>query len=826
MTTSAPEKTPPSRSASPLFLEIKGMNCASCVNNVEEAIQKVKGVESVQVNLANEKATVKGSADPAEIAKAVEQSGYQLVTLRMDFNIKGMSCASCVSNVEQTLRKISGVLSASVNLATERAGIEVIPGTVTVRQIEEAVKAGGYEATPVSRDTGADTSVDDHRYIEAQALKRSLKIAVLFTVPIFILDMGGHLIPPFHHWLMSLVSLQNLHLLFFVLASVVQFGPGLRFYKKGFPALIRRAPDMNSLVMIGTSAAYGYSVVATFFAFILPEGTAHVYFEASAVIITLVLVGRYMESLAKGRTNQAVKRLISLGAKKARIIRDNKEMEISVEEVVPGDEIIVRPGEKIPVDGEVVSGSSYVDESMISGEPVPVQKGEGDEMIGGTINKNGTLRFRATKVGADTVLAQIIRMVEEAQGTKLPVQALVDRVTHYFVPAVMLIALITFMIWMIFGPDPALTFAIVNAVAVLIIACPCAMGLATPTSIMVGTGKAAEMGILFRKGEALQTLKNVTIIAVDKTGTLTKGHPEMTDLETASGFTREEVLRSIAAVESRSEHPIAEALTDASRKDGLTIPEVKDFNSITGFGVEGVAEGRKVQVGAGRYMQDLGLDTKPFSDISEKLSKEGKTPLFAAIDNQLAAIVAVSDPIRETTFKAISELHKLGIKVAMITGDNRETAHAIARQLGIDEVTAEVLPDGKVETVKKLQQNGSKVAYVGDGINDAPALAVADTGIAIGTGTDIAIESAEVVLMSGDLRNVPNAIALSRATMRNIKQNLAWAFGYNTALIPVAAGILFPFYGILLSPMFAALAMAASSICVLMNALRLKRFKS
>jgi Cu+-exporting ATPase len=508
------------------------------------------------------------------------------------------------------------------------------------------------------------------------------------------------------------------------------------------------------------------------------------------------------------------------------VLRNGEALEIPIDQVLAGDIVQVRPGEKIPVDGEVAEGSSFVDESMITGEPVPVQKAQGSEVVGGTINKTGGFTFRATRIGADTVLAQIIRMVEQAQGSKLPIQAMVDTITAWFVPAVMAAAALTFVIWLIFGPEPAMTFALVNAVAVLIIACPCAMGLATPTSIMVGTGRAAELGVLFRQGEALQSLKEIGIVALDKTGTLTKGRPEVTDFVTAPGFSDAETLRLVAAVEARSEHPIAQAIVTAAERQGLTLSATDSFEAVPGFGVSATVGGRKVDVGADRFMRKLGLDAAVFSEAAARLGAEGKSPLYAAIDGRLAAIIAVADPIKDSTPEAIAALHALGLKVAMITGDNRRTAEAIARRIGIDDVMAEVLPEGKVEAVKRLRQSHGRIAFVGDGINDAPALAEADIGIAIGTGTDIAIESADVVLMSGDVRGVVNAIALSKATIRNIQQNLFWAFAYNVVLIPVAAGVLYPVDGTLLSPVVAAAAMALSSVFVVGNALRLRRFKA
>jgi len=567
-------------------------------------------------------------------------------------------------------------------------------------------------------------------------------------------------------------------------------------------------------------------MVATFFPSVLPQGTVNVYYEAAAVIITLILLGRFFEAKAKGRTSLAIQHLVGMQPKVARIQLNNQVIEVPIAEVQTGTIVEIRPGERIPVDGEVIHGQSFIDESMITGEPMPVEKTIGSTVVGGTINQSGSLNIKATSVGSSSVLSQIIRMVEQAQGSKLPIQALVDKITMWFVPVVMGLSLLTFLTWFIFGPEPALTFSLVNAVAVLIIACPCAMGLATPTSIMVGTGRGAEMGVLFRKGEALQLLKETKVVAVDKTGTLTEGKPILTDLHVLEGFEYNTVLSLMAAVESKSEHPIARAIVQAAIDKELILSPVADFKSVTGYGIEAKVSEHLVHIGADRYMEKLGLNPTVFSQFSDRLGEEGKTPLYVAIDQKLAAIIAVADPIKESTFAAIEALHQLGLRVAMITGDNRHTAQAIAKKLGIDEVIAEVLPEGKIEAVKKLKNQYGKLAYVGDGINDAPALAEADIGLAIGTGTDVAIEAADVVLMSGNLKGVPNAIALSKATITNIRENLFWAFVYNAALIPIAAGVLYPQFGLLLSPVFAAGAMALSSIFVLGNALRLKRFKA
>ena len=818
-----------------LSLPIEGMTCASCVGRVERALKAVPGVTNAVVNLATEKASVTMSAavERGTLVKAVEDVGYTVAksfitpaATSLEVAIEGMTCASCVGRVERALKAVPGVTNAVVNLATEKATIQ---GTADAAAVIAAIENAGYDAKMVAAASVASQAETDDRAEKKEAERRELTrdftIAALLTAPVFLLEMGSHLIPGVHGVVESTIGMTNSLYLQFVLTTLVLFVPGIRFYDKGLPGLWRLAPDMNSLVAVGSLAAYLYSLVATFAPGFLPPGTINVYYEAAAVIVTLILLGRLLEARAKGRTSEAIKRLVGLQAKTARVRRDGKTVDLPIDSVSSGDIVEIRPGDRIPVDGEVIEGESYVDESMITGEPIPVSKSNGSAVVAGTVNQKGAFAIRATAVGGNTVLSQIIRMVEEAQGSKLPIQALVDKVTMYFVPAVFAVAALTFAAWLYFGPSPALTFALVNAVAVLIIACPCAMGLATPTSIMVGTGRGAELGVLFRKGEALQLLKDARVVAVDKTGTLTEGKPALTDLELAAGFDRTTVLGLVAAVEAKSEHPIARAIVDAAEAEGIALPAVSDFESVTGFGVTAVVDGSQVEIGADRYMVELGHDVTAFSKIAERLGNEGKSPLYAAIDGRLATIIAVADPIKETTPAAIKTLHDLGLKVAMITGDNKRTAKAIAARLGIDEVVAEVLPDGKVESIRRLKAEHGKVAFVGDGINDAPALAEADVGLAIGTGTDIAIEAADVVLMSGSLTGVPNAIALSKATIGNIRQNLFWAFAYNTALVPVAAGALYPAYGILLSPVFAAGAMALSSVFVLGNALRLKTFK-
>ncbi|UVC06866.1 copper-translocating P-type ATPase [Rhizobium sp. TH2] len=803
---------------------IDGMTCASCVGRVEKAIAAVPGVQAANVNLATERASVSFS-DPAvadAVIQAISKAGYEPRIETGELRIEGMTCASCVRRVEKALAAVPGVLEASVNLATEKATVRFAGGDIAA--LEGAVRKAGYEVIHPREETGATTE-PDRKAQELKKLAMALALAAVFTLPLFVLEMGSHFVPAIHVWVMENIGMEENRYLQFALASLVLFGPGLRFFQKGVPNLLRWTPDMNSLVVLGTSAAWGYSVIATFSPGLLPEGTENVYYEAAAVIVTLILLGRFLEARAKGKTSQAIKHLIGLQPKTAFVERNGEFVEVPVADVRRNDVVRIRPGEKVPVDGTVVEGVSYVDESMITGEPVPVRKAVSSEVVGGTINKTGSFTFRATKIGGDTLLAQIIRMVEAAQGSKLPIQALVDKVTGWFVPAVIAAASVTFLVWLALGPDHALTYALVNAVAVLIIACPCAMGLATPTSIMVGTGRAAEFGILFRKGEALQSLRDVDVVALDKTGTLTKGRPELTDFDVAEGFAKIEVLRLVASVEVLSEHPIAEAIVAGAKDIGVSPVAVSDFEALPGFGVSGVVEGRKVLVGADRAMTASGIDVSGFAERAETLGGLGRSPLYAAVDGKLAAVIAVADPIKDSTPVAIAALHALGLKVAMITGDNGHTARAVAGQLGIDEVIAEVLPDGKVDAVKRLREGGRTVAFIGDGINDAPALTEADVGLAVGTGTDIAIESADVVLMSGELTGVSRAIALSQATIRNIKQNLFWAFAYNVILIPVAAGALYPVNGTLLSPVLAAAAMGMSSVFVLANALRLRSFR-
>ncbi len=817
-------------SARQLTLPVKGMSCASCAKSVEGALAGVDGVAESRVNFATERAQVglqEGRQVPVEkLAQAVADSGYEVRTAETSLTVQGMTCASCVSRVEEALAAVGGVLEATVNLATDRATVRYVPGATELQDLAQVVRDAGYEVVE-AEDGGDRTDVEGQaREEEQRSMKRRFLWALSFALPVFVLEMGFMHIPAMEAWITDQVSTQTLYYVLFALTSVVQFGPGRYFYRHGWPALKSGAPDMNTLVMIGTSAAYGYSVVATFLPTVLPEGTVHVYYEAAATIITLILAGNYMEALAKGRASDAIRSLLDLQATTARIIRDGEAVEVDVRDVGPGDVVRVRPGEKVPVDGEVVDGSSYVDESMVTGEPDPVSKGEGDEVVGGTINKTGSFTFRATRVGEETVLSQIVEMVEAAQGSAPPIQSLADRVVKVFVPFVLATAALTFGLWLVFGPDPVLTFALVTAVSVLIIACPCAMGIATPISVMVGTGRAAELGVYVREGEALQALHGADVVAFDKTGTLTKGRPEVTDFLVQNDFEESNLLRWVAAVETQSEHPIGEALVSRAEDSELDWPGATDFNAIPGHGVQATVDGHTVAIGAARLMGRLGVSLDGQEATANELADAAKTPLYVAVDGTLAAVVAVADPIKDSTPAALDALHELGIEIAMITGDDERTAQAIARELGIDRVQAEVLPDDKAEAVTQFQEQGQTVAFVGDGINDAPALAQADVGIAIGTGTDVAIESGDIVLMAGDLRGVPNAVSLSQSTMRNIKQNLFWAFAYNVLLIPVAAGVLYPAFGLLLSPALAALAMVFSDLFVVGNALRLRRLEA
>ena len=773
---------------------------------------------------------------------AAEQAMTTVAATRIEvvsFPVEGMTCASCVNRITRFLNKVVGVAEANVNLASESATVRFDPASVTVADLVAAVDAAGYVAR-VEQAATADHEVDVSEAAEARterdeatarhvaSLRRRLVVACVLTLPL----LGGLARMTVAPWLPAFLSDPLFQLAF---ATPVQFWAGWPFYTGAIKALRHRATDMNTLTAVGTTAAYGYSVatilVPSFFRAAglgMGDAALPMYFDTSAAIITLILLGRFLEARARSHTSDAIRRLIGLAPRTARVLRGGAELDVSIADVRVGDLVRVRPGETIAVDGVVTDGISGVDESMITGESLPVAKHADDLVVGGTLNTTGTLTFRATRVGADTVLARIIRLVSEAQGSRAPIQRLADLVTSYFVPAVLGLAAFTFVVWFAFGPAPAFNLALLNTVAVLIIACPCALGLATPTSIMVGTGKGAEAGVLFRNAEALERLGSVRAIVLDKTGTLTEGKPRVTDVVRAPGAPGEdELLALVAAAERGSEHPLADAIVrEATATRALDVPLASDFLATAGGGVAATVGGRRVLVGRPGYLEAEGVDISGLVVSADALAADGKTPVFAAIDGRAAAVIAIADTLKAGSIEAMAELRRLGIVVAMLTGDNRRTAEAIARSAGIDRVLADVRPDGKAAAVKALQAEGKVVAMVGDGVNDAPALASADVGVAMGTGTDVAMESAGVTLMSGDLRVLVTAITLSRATMRNIRQHLFWAFAYNILLIPIAMGVLYPFTGLLLDPIFAATSMALSSVTVVSNALRLRRFSA
>ncbi len=738
--------------------------------------------------------------------------------MAIDILIEGIVCASCVQKIESALLEKKGVLKASVNLATGKARVEYLPTEIGVEEIWTTIESAGYKVIKLSGELDEDFELKA-REQEYKKLRRKFFIGLAFSIVIFI---GSS--PHFFPWIPSLL---NNYVLLWALTTPVQFWIGGQFYRGAWGAFKHRNADMNTLIAVGTSAAYLYSVAATVVPSFFRAGNLQpdVYFDTSAVIITLILFGRMLEARAKGQTSEAIKKLIGLQPKTARVIREGREVDTPVKEVLAGDIVVVRPGEKIPVDGIVTKGRSSVDESMITGESMPVKKEEGVEVIGATINKTGSFEFRATKVGKNTALAQIIRLVQEAQGSKAPIQRMADVIAGYFVPIVLSIAILTFVVWFDFGPRPGLTFALLNFVAVMIIACPCALGLATPTAVMVGTGKGAENGILIKGGESLETAHKVTTVVFDKTGTLTKGEPEVTDILALAPFSEEEILRLAASAEKTSEHPLGEAIFKKADEKGLAIDTAKNFQALEGLGIEAEIEGKRVLVGNEKLMEQRGIASGPLTGKAHELSLEAKTPVYLAVDGRLAGLLAIADILKENSANAVRRLKKLGLQVIMLTGDNRRTAAAIAGKAGIETVLPELLPADKVREIKNLQEAGKRVAMVGDGINDAPALAQADIGIAIGSGTDVAMEAADITLIKDDLNGVANAIDLSQRTIRTIKQNLFWAFIYNTIGIPVAAGILYPFFGILLNPILASAAMAFSSVSVVSNSLRLKRMK-
>jgi Cu+-exporting ATPase len=813
-------------------VKISGMSCAACAQRVQKAVAKLEGVVEANVNFATEKLTVEFDEQqvvlPA-IKEAVEEAGYG-VTLDKKLNsvtipIGGMTCAACAQRVEKAIAKLEGVAKVSVNLATEKASVEYDPHTIKLALIKDCIVKTGYQALEIDKNTIDEDKLRKEK--EIKTLWTKFIIATVFGIPLLYFAMA----PMVSWWPFPIPeALSPMQFpLRYALLQISLVTPiiiaGYKFYTIGFKALLQRSPNMDSLVAIGTSAAILFSIYNTVRIvngdFIAVES---LYYETAGVIIALILLGKSLEAVSKGKTSEAIKKLMGLAPKTATVLEDGRELEIPIDEVELEQIVLVKPGEKIPVDGVVTEGSTSVDEAMLTGESMPVDKKAGDKVYAASINKNGLIKFKATKVGSDTALAQIIKLVEDAQGSKAPIAQMADIVSGYFVPVVCSIALLAFLAWFISGQS--LAFALTIFISVIVIACPCALGLATPTAIMVGTGKGAENGILIKGGEALETTHKINTIVFDKTGTITEGKPEVTDVITNQDVSREYLLQLAASAEKGSEHPLGEAIVRGAQAEKLELMKVEEFEAIPGHGIEVVIEGQRVSIGNKKLMEHKEIELAGLKEKSEQLAKEGKTPMYVAVENRLAGIIAVADVVKESSAKAIERLQSMGIEVAMITGDNRGTAEAIARQVGIDRILAEVLPQDKAGEVKKLQAEGRKVCMVGDGINDAPALVQADIGIAIGSGTDVAIESADIVLMKSDLMDVPTAINLSKSTIRNIKQNLFWAFGYNVAGIPIAAGILHLFGGPLLNPIFAAAAMAFSSVSVVTNALRLKRFKA
>ncbi len=814
-------------------LQITGMTCAACARASERAVKKLGGVAEAAVNYATERMTVDfddESLSEAEIGAAIEKAGYGSVpivdTKETVIPIGGMTCAACAKAVERAVGKLPGA-KAEVNFASEKAFVRYDPSASRLSEIKAAIKKAGYEPLAVSDATDRTDAHQDAKEKEIRSLKRRLVLSAAFSAPLLYIAMGPMIGLP----LPAAVAMMEFPLryalleLLLVIPAVIA---GRRFYTVGYRAILHGAPNMDSLIAMGTTAAIAYSLYSVFsIATGKPHAVDHLYFETAGVIITLILLGKTLEAVSKGKTSDAIKKLMGLRPKTATVIHDGKELSIPVDEVEPGDVVMVRPGERIPVDGEVLSGSTAVDESMLTGESLPVDKGPGDAVVGASVNKNGSITFKATKVGADTALARIVKLVEDAQGSKAPIAQMADIVSGYFVPAVFVVALLAAGAWLLAGKDAV--FALTVFVAVLTIACPCALGLATPTAIMVGTGKGAEQGVLIKSGVALETAHKITAVVFDKTGTLTNGRPELTDVVPAAGFDRSELLSLAASTEKPSEHPLAQAIVGAAEREGITLSAAESFEAVPGRGVRASVGGRRVLIGNRKFLEEEGAASgEAFAAAlaeADRLSGVGRTPMLVAADGSFAGLVAVADTVKESSARAVAALKELGLQVAMITGDNRRTAEAVGAELGIDRVLAEVLPQDKAGEVKKLQAEGLTVAMVGDGINDAPALAQADIGIAVGSGTDVAMESADIVLMRSELLDVPTAIKLSQSVIRNIRQNLFWAFGYNVLGIPVAAGILYAFGGPLLNPIFAAAAMSMSSVSVVTNALRLKRFK-
>ncbi|MDU4935429.1 MAG: heavy metal translocating P-type ATPase [Peptostreptococcaceae bacterium] len=817
--------------------KITGMTCAACAKAVERVVKKLDGVEEQNVNIATEKLNIvydRSKVNFDDIKCVIEKAGYGVEVEEenkvIELKIEGMTCAACAKAVERVGKKLEGVESISVNIATDKANVIYNPAKVKLSQIKAAIEKAGYK--PIGEEK--KISVDEDKLKKEKEMKTLFTkfiIATIFAIPLFYIAMGPMIPKPFGPWpLPEIINPMNNTLnyaLIQLLLVIPVMGAGYKFYIHGFKSLFSKSPNMDTLVAIGTSAAFLYSVYTTIqIANGKITGMHHhqLYYESAGIIIALILLGKYFESRSKGKTSEAIKKLMGLQPKTAILIINGTEVETPIDEVMVGDIILVKPGEKIPVDGTVIEGNTSVDESMLTGESIPVEKNVGSKVTGASINKNGSIKFRAEKVGSDTALAQIVKLVEDAQGTKAPIAKLADTVSGYFVPIVMTIAVVSALLWWIFGGKD-IVFVLTIFISILVIACPCALGLATPTAIMVGTGKGAENGILIKGGEALELSHKINTIIFDKTGTITEGKPKVTDIITSEGIEEGYLLEIATSAEKNSEHPLGEAIVRYGMEKDINFKNLENFKAIPGHGIEVIIDNKKILLGNRKLMNERNISLLNLENKSDELAREGKTPMYISIDNNIGGIIAVADVVKESSKKAIETLHEMGIKVAMVTGDNKKTASAIASQVGIDIVLAEVLPEDKSQEVKKLQEKGNFVAMVGDGINDAPALAKADIGIAIGSGTDVAMESADIVLMRSDLMDVPNAIKLSNATIKNIKQNLFWAFGYNTIGIPVAAGLLYIFGGPLLNPMIAAAAMSLSSVSVVTNALRLKKFK-
>lgn len=810
---------------------IEGMTCASCAQTVEKAAKKVRGVTQASVNLATEKLSIEydeTTFSVENLQKAVDNSGYELVTQEgttQTFAIEGMTCASCAQTIEKAVGKLSGVDKVSVNLATEKMQVSYNPSAISVSDVTGAVSNSGYAAVLETTDTQVHSRAEKREKKEKRMkqLSNRFGISIIFTIPLLIISMGPMVGMPLPNIVDPTINEFNFSLLQLILTLPIMV-VSWEYFQKGFKTLFKGHPNMDSLIALGTAAAFVYSLAAT-----IATGLGYgnfsdlLYYEVTGVILALHTLGLFLEERSKGQMSSAIEKLVNLAPKTARVIRNGVEQEITVDEVALGDVIRVRPGESMPVDGVVIEGRTSVDESMLTGESIPVEKESGDEVIGASINKNGSIDYRATRVGSDTTLSQIIKLVEDAQGSKAPIARMADIITGYFVPIVIALAVLAGIAWLIAGQSGIFVLSVI--ITTLVIACPCALGLATPTSIMVGTGKGAEHGVLIKSGEALETTHNLDTIVFDKTGTLTEGKPIVTDILVTPLITKENLLYYAASGETGSEHPLGEAIVQKSKEENMTLAKPDHFEAIPGHGIRVEIEGKDMYIGNRKLMLEQKIDLSSMEKESDRLADEGKTPMYLSVDGKLAGIIAVADTLKENSMKAVKELRRRGVEVIMITGDNKRTAKAIGKQVGIDSVLSEVLPEDKAEEVKKLQEAGKKVAMVGDGINDAPALAQADVGIAVGSGTDVAIESADIVLMRNDLTAVLTAIDLSHATLRNIKQNLFWAFAYNLVGIPVAMGLLYIFGGPLMSPMIAAVAMSFSSVSVLLNALRLRRFK-